>query len=221
MKRSFELSEYYLKNSVKTILQFRQLMCTFVLMKANLLLIVATLILAFSSCNKISEDLQRDLIISPDSMSFSIPPMIANGDSIVIDNLPATVNIADSIKKETVDEFNADHIKAVRLSNFTIDLVRHKNDTINNRSNFNSIDFVKANLNNGTQKDNLASVTNSSSLDVFTAKLTLNQVMETSTLKTYLSNGTLRYSLIIKPRKSTIDTIKAKIGTSYTLTLVK
>ncbi|WP_316820159.1 hypothetical protein [Pedobacter gandavensis] len=193
-------------------------------MKANLLLIVAILILAFSACNKISEDIQRDLIISPDSIKFSIPPMTVNGDSIVIDNLPTTLvinNFLDSLNRQGGEIYSVNNISEIRLSNFTVDLIPNKNDTVNNRSNFSSIGLINANLSSGTQKDKLAEITNNSSLDSFSAKLTLKQVMSNDLLRNYLNNGNLKYSLVIKPRKSTIDTIKAKIGTSYTMTLKK
>lgn len=190
-------------------------------MKANLLLIAATLILAFSACNKVSEEIKRDVIIRPDSIGFSIPPMTVNGDSIVIDNLPTTVNIADSIQRLGGESFSVNDITDARLSNFSIDQVLSKNDTINRRTNLSSISYIKANLNNGTKRDDLAKVINNSSQDAFTTKLVLSNAIDNALLKTYLSNGALRYTLIIKPRKSTIDTIKAKIAASYTLTLRK
>ncbi|WP_316749149.1 hypothetical protein [Pedobacter gandavensis] len=190
-------------------------------MKANLLLIAATFILALSACNKISESIQRDVIIKQDSLLFSIPPMSLSTPSILIDNLPTTVDIRHKIDSATKGEFSLADLKHVKVSNFSITYVPKVRDSVDTKNNFSSISSLMVNLNNGAQRDSLASYINTGSLDQVSRDLALTPVMTEEVLKTYLDKGDLKYSVLIRPRKPTTDTIKAKISASYTLTLTK
>ncbi|MBB2148387.1 hypothetical protein [Pedobacter gandavensis] len=190
-------------------------------MKANLLLIAATLLLALSACNKISESIQRDVIIKPDSILFSIPPKASSQDSAIINDLPTTVNIINEINNLGGETFGLDNITNVRLSNISITYVPKTKDSVDTKNNFSNIGSIMLNLNNGLKRDSLAKVVNTGSIDAVSRIFTLTPVMKEELLKEYLNLGNLKYSLVIKFRKPTTDTIKAKISASYTLTLKK
>ena len=196
-------------------------MLTFAFMKTNLFLIAVTLLLAFSACNKVSESIQRDVIIKPDTILISIPPMLVNRDSVIINNLPTTVNIADSIAKLGGESFSVNEITSARLSNFSFTYVPKVKDSVSVRNNFSNIGSVRVNLVSGIKKDSLAKFINTSSIDAISTGFNLNQVMNADLLKNYLNDGALTYTMVIKPRKSITDTIKAKVSASYTLTLSK
>lgn len=190
-------------------------------MKANLLLIAATLLLALSACNKVSESIQRDIIIKPDSLLFSIPPTALSSDSIVIDNLPATVNIINEINNPGGENFSLENITKVKVSDFSITYVPKVKDSVDAKNNFSSISTLRVNLINGLKRDSLAKYANTGSIDAVPLRLALTPVIDGEILKTYLNNGSLKYSVVIRLRKSTTDTIKAKLSASYTLTLEK
>lgn len=196
-------------------------MRTFAFMKTNLFLIAVTLLLAFSACNKVSESIQRDVIIKPDTILISIPPMLVNRDSVIISNLPTTVNIADSIAKLGGESFSVNEIASARLSNFTFTYVPKVKDSVSVRNNFSNIGSVRVNLVSGIKKDSLAKFINTSSIDAISTGFSLTQVMNADLLKNYLNDGALTYTMVIKPRKSITDTIKAKVSARYTLTLSK
>lgn len=190
-------------------------------MKANLILIAATLLMAFSACNKISESIQRDVIITPDSLLFSIPPLKSNQDSVVLNDLPTTVNIINEINNLDGEKFGLDNISNVRLSNFSITYVPKVKDSVDTKNNFSSIGSIKVYLKDGLKRDSLAKVANTGPIDAVTRSFTLSPIMKEDLLKYYLNLGNLKYSMVIKARKLTTDTIKAKISASYTLTLSK
>lgn len=183
-------------------------------MRTNLLLIAATLLLAFSACNKVSENVQRDIIFSPDSVAFKIP--ITTRDSILINNLPNSVNIADSIAAiKGGDQFSVNNISKATLSSLSITLT----DTLDVKNNFANIQSIKVNLNGTNRTDSLATVTNPS--DAPSRNLSLNSVILSETLKEYLVNGNLKYSVIIRFKRPMTKELNAKISTTYTLTLKK
>lgn len=190
-------------------------------MKTNLFLIAVTLLLAFSACNKVSESIQRDVIIKPDSILISIPPMLVNRDSTVIKNLPTTVNIPAAIGSLGGENFSVADISSARLSNFSFTYVSKVRDSVDLSNNLSNIGSIRVNLVSGSKIDTLATFNNTSSVDAVSTNLNLNQVMNKDLLKSYLNDGNLTYTMVIKPRKSMTDTIKAKISASYTLTLSK
>ncbi|WGQ11060.1 hypothetical protein QG516_05245 [Pedobacter gandavensis] len=196
-------------------------MCTFAFMKTNLFLIAVTLLLAFSACNKVSESIQRDVIIKPDTILISIPPMLVNRDSVVIKNLPTTVNIQAAIADLGGENFSVNNIQTARLSNFSFTYVPKVKDSVSVKNNFSNIGSVRVNLVSSSKTDSLAKFINTSSVDAISTNFGLTQVMDKELLKSYLNDGGLTYTMVIKPRKSITDTIKAKISASYTLTLSK
>jgi len=196
-------------------------MCTFAFMKTNLVLIAVTLLLAFSACNKVSESIQRDVIIKPDTILISIPPMVVNRDSAVIKNLPTTINIQAAIADLGGENFSVNNIQTARLSNFSFTYVPKVKDSVSVRNNFSNIGSVRVNLVSSIKTDSLAKFINTSSIDAISTNFSLSQVMDKELLKSYLNDGGLTYTMVIKPRKSITDTIKAKISASYTLTLSK
>lgn len=196
-------------------------MCTFAFMKTNLVLIAVTLLLAFSACNKVSESIQRDVIIKPDTILISIPPMVVNRDSAVIKNLPTTINIQAAIADLGGENFSVNNIQTARLSNFSFTYVPKVKDSVSVRNNFSNIGSVRVNLVSSIKTDSLAKFINTSSIDAISTNFSLRQVMDKELLKSYLNDGGLTYTMVIKPRKSITDTIKAKISASYTLTLSK
>ncbi len=196
-------------------------MFTFAFMKTNLFLIAVTLLLAFSACNKVSESIQRDVIIKPDTILISIPPMLVNRDSVVIKNLPTTVNIQAAIADLGGENFSVNNIQTARLSNFSFTYVPKVKDSVSVKNNFSNIGSVRVNLVSSSKTDSLAKFINTSSVDAISTNFGLTQVMDKELLKSYLNDGGLTYTMVIKPRKSITDTIKAKISASYTLTLSK
>ncbi|WP_222538055.1 hypothetical protein [Pedobacter polysacchareus] len=190
-------------------------------MKTNLFLIAVTLLLAFSACNKVSESIQRDVIIKPDTILISIPPMLVNRDSVVIKNLPTTVNIQAAIADLGGENFSVNNIQTARLSNFSFTYVPKVKDSVSVKNNFSNIGSVRVNLVSSSKTDSLAKFINTSSVDAISTNFGLTQVMDKELLKSYLNDGGLTYTMVIKPRKSITDTIKAKISASYTLTLSK
>ncbi|MBC8986414.1 hypothetical protein H9X96_11560 [Pedobacter sp. N36a] len=190
-------------------------------MKTNLYLIALTILLAFSACNKVSESIHRDVIIKPDSILISIPPMVVNRDSAVIKDLPTTVNIQAAIANLGGENFSVNDIETARLSNFSFTYVPKVKDSVSLRNNFSNIGSVRVSLVSNIKTDSLAKFINTSSIDPISTNFNLGQVMNNQLLKDYLNDGNLTYMMIIKPRKSITDTIKAKISASYTLTLSK
>ncbi|SHE83918.1 hypothetical protein [Pedobacter caeni] len=201
-------------------------------MRTNLLFIAASLLLAFSACNKVSESLQRDTIIRPDTILFDIPVItnvVSPNESIT--NLATQINLAERIN--SIGGFELKDIVSIKLSGITLTLSESTFLTpdgntppglketvgIDPANNFANIGSMKVNVTSGTKVDSLAKVLNPS--ETKNSKLSLTPIISPDSLKAFVNAGNMKYNVILQMKTPTTAVMKAKMFTSYTLTLRK
>ncbi|AOM80319.1 hypothetical protein BFS30_26035 [Pedobacter steynii] len=187
--------------------------------------LAASLLLALSACNKVSESIQRDTIITPDSISFEIPVIPdLNNPNIDIKDLETEVDLAKEIADLQGERFEPENIVSIRLNSMVIDLMPirsadGKRDSIDAKNNFANIGNIRVNVTNGAKTDSLARVTNSS--NTLLAKFNLTPIISPDSLRGYVNTANMKYNLVVRANTPTTKTMKAKIAATYILTLRK
>lgn len=171
--------------------------------------------------------MQRDIIIRPDTIRFDIPVIgnVIKPDSS-IKNLETQINLAERIN--SIGGFELKDIVSIKLSGITLDLSKSTFKTpVGNRdtlgidpaNNFANIGSIRVNVTSGTKVDSLAKVLNGS--ETKSSKLTLNPLIAPDSLKAFVNTGNMKYNIILQMKTPTNAVMKAKMFTSYTLTLRK
>ncbi len=184
-------------------------------MKKNLLFYLLVL-LAFTitSCSKVSEDIQRDIVVT-DSVFFDIPIITKISDSVTISGLENSTNFEAHLNAPD-QGLNLTNLTSVKLKSFNLTLIsiEGKVDTLNN---FGNLQYVKIQIVDGVRIDSLASVRVPSS--AINSSIDLPPVITPETLKTYLIGTTPRFNVIIKAKKATTTLLHVRAISTYSATL--
>ena len=79
------------------------------------LILVTLALLVLCSCSKFSESIQRDVIIDPDTLVFSIPSIVTTREGVKLAELSATVDV-ESIIKNNASGFSIADLKKIKLT---------------------------------------------------------------------------------------------------------
>lgn len=190
-------------------------------MKNKILFIsLPILVLLYTSCNKISENIERDIIFK-DSVFFDIPVLGSITDSYTLPDLQSAVNIGDQINNQ-VKGFTTDHIKQIKITSLNMLLgitEKDKNgrDSVDTQNNFGNLETVKWEITKGTEINSVGNVSVSSTGVLSTLAIPLSIPPET--LKPYLIGDTKKYRITVKAKKTTNKLMKVKALINYTATL--
>lgn len=190
------------------------LSCT--IMKNILLNIVLLfLIIAWGACNKISEDIQQDIIVN-DTVEFDIPAIETTIRSATIPQIQSTLNLEKELDIN-INNFTVANVKATRLTGLSLDLVitDGKIDSANNFGNLENLRFRIA-ANGGIKEMANTSITSSG---VISAVALVPNISPDSLRSFLLSPKT--YNVIVRIKKATTAKMRVKATARYTITLAR
>jgi len=114
--------------------------------KASTPLILVTLtVLMLSSCSKFSESIQRDVIINPGLLAFSIPSILTTREGVKFTEVLATINV-DSIIKNDAQGFTIADLKKIRIASLALILP----DTSDKISDFSFVEKISLKISSST-----------------------------------------------------------------------
>ncbi|SMC96308.1 hypothetical protein [Pedobacter africanus] len=183
-------------------------------MKNKILFIsLPILVLLYMSCNKISESIERDIIIN-DTSFFDIQPL----DTVAPVTIPNIITGADleTEIREQAKSFTSGNIRSIKLNNLIIALNTTKIDTGNNLANLRAI---KLSINSGGKTTTMGSTTITTK--AATGNLALTVGISADSLRYHLANTPKTYSITLKAKKKTDTIMNAVVLTRYVVSLAK
>lgn len=169
--------------------------------------------IALSSCSKVEEITQKDVVITPNSVTFTIPEVTSTDAGSISAPFEVNLDLAALIK-EKASSFGVGNIKSIKITSLKIDLIN--GDDANN---FKIIENLSASISaEGLSSKVLASVTNN---DFTTVKqsLVIPVTGGDIELKDYLKATSFKYSISGKAHSKTTKALQAKLTASYTFKL--
>jgi hypothetical protein len=174
------------------------------------LLTAVVLLFTFSSCSKIKEATQRDIVVTPGAINFTIPVTASTTDQTFGEqNVDLDLN---ALIKAQASEFGEDNVKKVKIKTITLEVLNK--DANNDISNFEKFD-VKIST-GGTPVSIAANTTipNTPGLATITVEPT-----GSTDLKSYLTASSFKYALTGKLRKATTIALQIKLTATYDFTV--
>lgn len=174
--------------------------------------VVITFFMLFS-CSKVTESVQRDIVVMPDSIQFIIPE-ISNVDlaDTTLATIPVQIDL-DALIKSKAPNFGISNLQSIRLTSLAISLVNP--DTLNNFQNIQTLTVsIEAPGKNGAT---LISVPNIPDSRISGLNLPItSQIID---LKELLTAPSVYYRLRGRARRTTAIALTAYAKFTYTITL--
>lgn len=190
-------------------------------MKNKTLLILAPfLILMYTACNKISESIERDIIIR-DTVFFDIPEQASITDPYVLPDIQLSVNIEDQINNQ-LKGFTAAQIRSIKITALnmflgTVGKDKDGRDSIDTQNNFGNLETVRWEITTGTETNLIGNTSISSASVLSTLAIPIGITPEA--LKPFLVNDAKKYRVTVKAKKITTKPMKVMALASYTVKL--
>ena len=182
--------------------------------KINILLISSLIIAAaFISCNNIKESIERDLFITPDSISFTIPKITSTASGTLLGDLNTKNLNLDSLINNNAPRFGLKNVKNIRIKEFNLVLLDA--DSSNNIQNIENI-IVKIQA-SGQTAQSIATANPSSG--TVTNRLNVPITSGSSDMKSFLTSSLFTYNITGKLRTATTRELKARVKVTYTVTV--
>lgn len=181
-------------------------------------LVAATLLFICTSCKKISESLQRDVILTEDVI-FEIPIMTNITDQFSKIGIPTTLNLNDQLN---ANGFEIKNITATKIKSLdmAISLISTTpKDSIDAANNFANLATAKVEIASGDGSTSIAGTTITSTTT--SGFLSFTTGIPPETLQPYLTKSTWTYNVIVKAKKITTTPLKVKATFVYTITVAK
>lgn len=176
------------------------------------------LIIIYTSCNKITESIQQDIIVR-DTVYFDIPVLSSITGMTTISEISSTFNLEKQIK-ENINNFSIDQVQATKLKSLNIFLYPVINtDSIDVKNNFGNLENVKFRISTGGNINDVANTSITSNSVIQAAALT--PTIEPEALKPFLIQPSKTYSVIVKAKTVTNTTLQVAAIATYTVTLSK
>jgi hypothetical protein len=180
------------------------------------LILIALSLFLLCSCNKFSETIQRDVIISPDTLVFPIPSIFTTRENIKLAELSASVDV-ESIIKNSASGFSIADLKKIKIT--SISIVLPTSDTVNNFSFIEKVSLKISSSTDTTQAAVLGSIISNPESKVKTLSFKIDTDGDLSKL---LVQKNLKYTLSGKVRNTPTKPIAiTKMALAYRATLNK
>lgn len=174
-----------------------------------------SLIIACSSCNKITESIQQDIIVN-DTVEFNIPTLNSITNLTTISGIPSKLNLEEQIKNN-MNNFTVDNVKSVKLTTLNMALGLIAKDSIDINNNFGNLETIRFRISNNSKTNNIANTSIASgSKNGF---ISLTPTVIPDTLKSFLVNPVKTYEVIVKAKTVTSNAMRVRAAASYTVTL--
>ncbi len=171
------------------------------------------LLFIFSSCKKISEDIQRDMYIYPDSVTFITPVIADTTNAVALGTYTDRTNFNNLIKAQD-PEFGEEDIQSIRIAELKFELT--DTNATNNLANF---EFLNAQIGTGRTAVTIASKSENSDFEANTILLPIVNI--NSDLKNQFIGNAVNFSINGILRRATTKTLGAKIKIKYIVTVKK
>ncbi|MEQ7799505.1 hypothetical protein ABDJ41_06795 [Pedobacter sp. ASV1-7] len=174
------------------------------------------------SCSKISENIEQDIIVN-DTAFFDIPVINSITTTTPISGIPFTLNLEEEVKsglnKYTIDQIKSTKLRSMNLSLAFIGKDTSGKDSLDTKNNFGNLESVKFRIAANSSLANLANTTITSSGTI--GALALTPVIVPDSLRTFITNPTKTYHVIIKAKAITTLPMRVRATSTYTITLAK
>lgn len=176
-----------------------------------------SLLIAITSCNKISEEIQQDIVIN-DTVYFEVPILSTDNSSAVIPSIPLSFDLEEQVKN-SVNSFTLDQVKGTKIKDLNLALGVDKEGAVDTINNFSNLASVKFKITAPGSFGNLANSATPMGGTIGTA--TLTPVIIPDSLKTFLLNPARTYEVTVKARKATTTPMAVRAAATYIITLAK
>lgn len=176
-----------------------------------------SLLVAYASCNKITETIEQDIIVH-DTVDFQIPILSSTSNSTIVSGIPLTLNLEEEVKSG-LNKFSVNQIKSTKLKSLHMGLGLIGKDSIDTKNNFSNLESIKFRI---TAAGSLANLANSANpLGGSSGAIALNPVIVPDSLKTFLLNPAKTYEVTFKAKKVTTTPLSFRVASTYIITLAK
>lgn len=180
-------------------------------------IVLFSLMTGSTSCNKISEDIQQDIVIV-DTVYFDVPILSTDSSSAVIPGIKLSFDLEKEVKNN-VNSFTLDQIKGTKIKELNLALGLISEDSIDVKNNFSNLASAKFRITASRSFANLANSVNP--MGGTTGSVALSPVIIPDSLKTFLLNPARTYEVTVKARKATTTPLAVRAAATYILTLSK
>ena len=180
----------------------------------QLILHAVALLFTFSSCKKISEEIQRDMGITPAALSFTTPIIGNVITETTIGTVAANPDFDALIKSQDMQFSKAD-IQSIRVSEMKLEFTDP--DKTNNLANFESL-TVKIQA-DGLATLNIAVRTETANTE--SKSILLPLVNSAFDYRAYLTGTNLKYTVTALLRTATTKTLATTLTPRYLITVAK
>jgi hypothetical protein len=179
-----------------------------------------SLIFAFTSCKKMSENIQQDIIVN-DTTSFEIPVLSNINSPATIAGITSNLNLEEQLRN-TPNNFTIENITAVKIKSLALLLDSIKIDLkniIDTNNNFGNLETLRFRIAAGGNIRSVASagITSNS----ISGSLSLTPDILPDTLKPFIIQPSRTYNIVVKAKTVTTTIMKVKARAVYTITLSK
>ena len=177
---------------------------------STILIATITSFLFFTSCSKIDDSTELNIVISPQSAAYTIP-IITSLDTVNIATIPLRLNLDSMIKLQN-KRFSAADIKTIKLNSFRLNLTDP--DTAYTFANFQNLGLT---INNNGKSSGLLA-----SLNVTDSKIKVLTIPVTGTdndLRTFINGGSANFVIKGKLRRATVKSYAITTATTFRVTL--
>lgn len=183
----------------------------------NILLniVLLSLITACIACNKISEDIQQDIIVT-DTFDFEIPAIDTNSKVATIAQIQSALNFENELSKN-MNKFTVANIKGTKLKSLNLGLLTAdgKMDTVNNFGNLETVRF-RISANGSIKEMANANITSSGRI----GSVDLTPTISPDSLQPFLLSSKT-YNVIVRIKKATTAKMRVRAFAKYTITLAR
>lgn len=173
--------------------------------------------IAFTSCNKISESIQQDLVLR-DTIDFTIPVLSLSPTSVIIDPISSNLNLQEQLKNN-INSFNINEIRNTNIKTLNLKIDTIKGGIIDTANNFGKLESIKFRIKSNGNAKEMASINIPSRSAI--GDLALTPVIMPDTLKPILIGSPITYSAVIKAKAATKIPMVVRAIATYTVTLSK
>ena len=180
-------------------------------MKKALLPLCAIALLATGCEDTLKDAVQTKVNMQQSGIEFDIPPVPTAGQELAITGEPAYYNV-DSLIKSSNSQWNFVNVKAISIQGCEVEIL---NQGANNHWGHLQDATASVHSNAQTTPVDIANVVNNPA----TAVRTLNLNPTNADLSAHLNANTFYYTLRVKNRTPTTDTLHCRATVRYELTL--
>lgn len=181
--------------------------------KLNTFIAVILSFFIFSSCDKVEEITQKDVVITPDYVEFTIPQVTNTEEGSFGEPFEVKLNL-DSLIKSKASAFGVSNIKSINITSLRIALQEQRED-----SNFKVLEKISVEISSAGQTSKVLATANNSDHTTNKYELVLPVTGGNIELKDYLKASSFSYAVTGKAKNPTEQPVRARLYATYTFKL--